>query len=63
MGSEVYILKIYRRGTAAGETMVGTIEDIEGTDKGAFKTAEELTKWLSELRPETGNVKKTDQPV
>ncbi len=41
-GQEAYLLKIYRRSSNPRESMVGTIEDIKGGVKIAFKTPQEL---------------------
>ncbi len=45
-GKEAYLLKIYRRSRNPEESMVGTIEEINGRGKGVFKRPEELLRWL-----------------
>lgn len=47
---ETYLIKIYRRSRNPRESMVGTIEDIKGEVKVAFKTPQELLRLLEKLK-------------
>jgi asparagine synthetase B (glutamine-hydrolysing) len=49
---ETYLLKIYRRGGQPGPFIVGTVEEITGRKKAAFKTGEELLRWLDDQAEE-----------
>jgi len=43
---KAYLLNIYRQGSDPQESLVGTVENISGNQKGRFKTARELIAWL-----------------
>jgi hypothetical protein len=45
---DVYLLKIYRRSSRPGPSIVGTVEEITGRKKAVFKTGEELLRWLDD---------------
>jgi len=47
---EVYLVKIYRRGDKPDKSLVGTVEEITGKKKGAFKTGKGLLSWLKGQR-------------
>ncbi len=45
---EVYIVRIFRRSSTPGESLVGIIEDVIQKKSKIFKTEEELIKILSD---------------
>jgi hypothetical protein len=45
---ETYLLKIYRRSSRPDPSIVGTVEEITGRKKTAFKTGEELLRRLDD---------------
>ncbi len=52
---EIYLIRIFRRSTKEGETLVGIVEDVLGKRTSSFKTPEELFRLLT--GPESADVK------
>lgn len=50
IGKEIYILKIYRRSTDPLNSLVGTIEEINGKKKGVFNTEMDLLNWIAKQK-------------
>jgi len=51
-GREVYILTIYRHGSAGEGSLVGTLEAIGGGKKASFRTKAELLRAIEQLKGE-----------
>ena len=49
-GSDVYLLKIYRRDRSHEESLVGTVEHVTKRKRKGFRTEQELLHCLEEMK-------------